>query len=140
MRNRSPSRRLEPIAPSDPAGAGAGEERPPGRGRGRARKALVTLAVIGIVAVPIVLGGLIALRSVFFVGTNDQGFVTVYRGLPYDLAFGIDLYQENYVSPITRDEVPARSRRAVTEQELRSQSDAYDLVRQLELGRLEEPR
>ena len=27
----------------------------------------------------------VALRSVYFLGTNGQGFVTVYRGLPYDL-------------------------------------------------------
>jgi PPM family protein phosphatase len=124
------TRRLQPIAPPED-----GDEEQPGR-RGRLRRLFVVLAVTALIAVPVGFGGLIALRSVYFVGTGDQGFVTVFRGLPYDLPFGIELYQENYVSPIPREQVPAGRRAAVTDQKLRSQDDAYDLVRQLELGQL----
>ena len=42
-------------------------------------------------------------RQVYFVGTNDGGLVTLYRGMPYDLPLGINLYQQEYASA-----VPAR--------------------------------
>ena len=39
--------------------------------------------------------GLYALsRQVYFIGTNDAGLVTLYRGVPYELPFGIDLYEQ----------------------------------------------
>ena len=124
------TRRLQPLDPDRPS-------EPPRRRRPWARRALVATLVFGFVVVPIALGCLVALRSVYFLGTNGDGFVTVYRGLPYELPLGVDLYQENYVSPITADNVPAGRRTVVAGQELRSQDDAYDLVRQLELGRLQ---
>jgi protein phosphatase len=128
-----PTRRLEPIVP---------DEREPTGGRRRPwlRRLWITLGVLGFVVFPIALGGLVALRSVYFVGANEQGFVTVYRGLPYELPLGVDLYQENYVSPITRDRVPAGRRAVVSSHDLRSQEDAYDLVRQLELGQVQGTR
>ena len=128
-RERTMTRRLQPIAPAEHAG----QERPRRR---RLRKLFIGFAVAALVAVPIVFGTFLALRSVYFVGAGEQGFVTVYRGLPYDLPLGIDLYQTNYVSPITVDQVPRGRRAAVTDQELRSQNDAYDLVRRLELGQV----
>jgi PPM family protein phosphatase len=129
------ARRLQPLRTGGQAGA-------PGRGtrRPRLRRALIVAAVVGLVGVPVALGSLVAVRAVFFVGTNEQGFVTVYRGLPYELPLGIDLYQENYVSAIPDTEVPAGRREAVTSQELRSQEDAYDLVRRLELGQIQGTR
>jgi protein phosphatase len=127
----SMTRRLEPIVPTAARGAA------PARRSPWVRRTFVALAVTGFVLVPIALGSLLALRSVYFLGVNGDGFVTVYRGLPYELPLGVDLYQENYVSPITQDRVPAGRRLVVTEQELRSQDDAYDLVRRLELGQLQ---
>ena len=128
------TRRLEPIAPPEPEG----RRRSPARRR--LRRALVVLAVIALVALPIAFGVMLAVRSVYFIGAGEQGFVTVYRGLPYDLPLGIDLYQENYVSPITVEQLPRGRRASVTSQELRSQSDAYDLVRALELGQVNAAR
>jgi hypothetical protein len=84
--------------------------------------------------VPLVIGSLIALRSVFFIGLNEQRFVTVYRGLPYDLPLGVELYQENYESGVPERLVPPARRTIVLDQKLRSQDDAYDLVAQLERG------
>jgi protein phosphatase len=122
------SRRLEPVAPAAP---------PPKR-RSRGRRLLVVLGVAAVVAIPVFFGVAAAIRSVYFVGADEQGYVTVFRGLPYELPLGIDLYETNYTSPITRDQVPAGRREAVlSDQELRSQSDAYDLVRQLERGELD---
>ena len=39
-------------------------------------------------------------RQVWFLGTDDGGRVALYRGLPYELPFGIELYEERYASPI----------------------------------------
>ncbi len=121
--------RLKPIPPPAPD--------PPERKRsGWARKALIVLSILGFVGVPLALGTLIALRSVFFVGVNEQQFVTVYRGLPYELPLGIDLYQENFESGVNIEQVAPRRREALLDQQLRSQDDAYDLVATLERGGL----
>ena len=124
----TPSRRLQPVAPPP-----RGESR---RRRPWVRKTLVLLGVLLFIGVPIAMGGLMAVRSVYFVGSDDSGFVTVFRGLPYELPLGIDLYQVNYRSGVHRDQVPARRREQLLDQELRSQDDAYDLVRQLERGEI----
>ena len=42
--------------------------------------------------------------QVYFVGQDDRGLVTLYRGVPYELPLGIDLYEPRYVSS-----VPART-------------------------------
>ena len=51
-------------------------------------------------------------RQVYFVGTNDAGLVTLYRGVPYDLPFGVDLYEEDYASARARPRDPGRAPRA----------------------------
>jgi hypothetical protein len=81
-------------------------------------------------------GGYLASRQLFFVGTNPDGVVTIYRGLPYDLPAGIKLYETFYVSGLPAAFVPADRRAKLLNNQLRSQSDASTLVRQLELGEI----
>jgi PPM family protein phosphatase len=113
--------------------------RPPRRRRARRhpiRRALTALAAVLVAAG--VLGGLyVASRQVWFVGTNDAGLVTVYRGLPYDLPLGIELYSEQYESGMPARAIPASRRGRILDHEWRSRSDADDLVRELEQGRIE---
>ncbi len=92
------------------------------------------MAVFGL---PLLLGAFIATQSVYFVGTNDEGFVTLYRGLPYDLPAGVDLYTPNFVSGVTTAELPVKVQETVASHELRSRDDGEDLVRQVERGTLE---
>jgi PPM family protein phosphatase len=102
------------------------------RGRGLLR------ATIALLLVGALLAGLYALsRQVYFVGTNDGGLVTVYKGLPYELPLGIDLYEEDYASGMPARAIPARRRARVLDHEWRSRDDAVDLVRDLERGRLD---
>jgi PPM family protein phosphatase len=82
------------------------------------------------------LGAYYASQTVYFVGVSNDGFVTVYRGLPYDLPAGVDLYTVNYESGVPVDELTPAQQRTVTAHELRSKDDAQDLVRQLETGEL----
>ena len=70
------------------------------------------------------LGAAYGIRQVWFLGTDEGGRVALYRGLPYDLPFGISLYDERYASPIQTSSLSGRQRGAVTGHDLRSRSDA----------------
>ena len=115
----------------------AGEKK---RERTRLASSVRTLAFLAIFGLPLLLGAFIASQSVYFVGTNDDGFVTLYRGLPYDLPAGVDLYTANFVSGVTTGELPTTVQKTVTSHELRSRTDGEDLVRQVERGTLEGQR
>jgi protein phosphatase len=110
----------------------------PRRPRWRARfaKPVAALAAVIVVLGLIGAGGYLASRQLYFIGTNAQGVVTVYRGLPYDLPAGIALYETYYVSGVPASVIPADRRSALLDNRLRSQSDAASLIRQLELGRI----
>lgn len=86
----------------------------------------------------IVLGGAVVgatagLRHVYFVG-EDRGLVTLYRGVPYELPFGINLYQTRYVSSVPVRGLTAVERRRLLDHQLRSRKDAGGLIRKLEEG------
>ena len=107
----------------------------PRRRRGRLKRVLKGLFVL--VLLGAVVGGLYALsRQVYFLGTNDAGLVTLYRGVPYELPLGIDLYDEEYASGVPARAIPARRRERVLDHEWRGREDAVDLLRALERGQL----
>jgi len=108
------------------------------RERRRGRRALTVLVVALVVLIPVGIGAWTAVQAVYFVGATEDGFVAVYRGLPYELPAGIELYRTNYVSGVPVEEVPPGRREALLDHTLRSHDDASDLVRELELGRLSE--
>jgi protein phosphatase len=121
--------------------AGTSPRRPPGtpRAKGPLPRRIKLLAATA--ATLIVIGGLatagwLASRAVYFLGTNPNGMVTVYRGLPWDLPAGIHLYEQFYVSGVPAATVAPTRRRALLDHRLRSENDARNLVSQLELGRL----
>jgi PPM family protein phosphatase len=125
--------RAEPSADPAPRPGGPDrQEEAPGR-----RRRLGALVVVLLVLLPLLVGGWLASRAVYFVGTNENGLVTLYRGLPYDLPAGLTLYETYYVSGVPAREVPPDRRETLLDHQLRSQDDASDLVRQLELGRLD---
>jgi serine/threonine protein phosphatase PrpC len=114
----------QPSAPAAPPA-------PPPVKRSRARWPLAAAVVLIIVIAA--LGGLYAVtRQLYFVGTDNTGLVTLYRGVPYDLPFGVKLYTREYESSVPASVLPARQRSAVLDHRLRSRSDAVDLVRSLE--------
>jgi serine/threonine protein phosphatase PrpC len=121
---------VQPPAPRTAARAAPPRRRR--RGRSLLRGGVALLLVAGVLA------GLYALsRQVYFIGTNDAGLVTVYRGVPYELPFGINLYEEEYASGMPARAIPDGRRARVLDHEWRSRSDAVDLVRALERGRLD---
>ena len=121
-----------PPSAAPPAAPGRTPAAPPRKRRRRVGKVLIALAIVAIIG----LCAWIATRAVFFVGTDDRGAVTVFRGLPYELPAGIDLYSRHYTSGVTIGQVPQARRKTFTDHKLRSLDDASDLVRQLETGTL----
>jgi serine/threonine protein phosphatase PrpC len=102
----------------------------------RFAKPLAALVAAVVVLFLVGAGGYLASRQLYFIGTNSQGIVTIYRGFPYDLPAGIHLYETYVVSGVPAVLVPADRRGQFFDNQLRSQSDALNLVRQLELGRI----
>jgi PPM family protein phosphatase len=106
------------------------------RERVRVRKPVVAAIAVVVVLALVVGGGYLATRNLYFIGTDANGIVTIYRGLPYDLPAGIHLYETFYVSGVPASLVPADRRGALFNNNLRSESDAANLVRALELGQV----
>jgi len=102
--------------------------RSPRRGLRRALKVLAAFAVLAAVA----FGAWYGNRQVWFLGTDSAGRAALYRGLPYELPFGIQLYEERYASPIQTGALPSRRRDAVTGHDLRSRGDAISLIEEIE--------
>jgi PPM family protein phosphatase len=107
--------------------------------RKKRRRRIPGAAIAVLIALAIVLAGLwTASRAVYFVGVDDaSGIVTIYRGVPYELPFGIKLYERDYTSGVRLEQVPAARRATFTDHKLRSRDDAKNLVIELERGRLE---
>jgi PPM family protein phosphatase len=105
------------------------------RGRRSGGILLLTVAVI----LPLLVGAWLATRAVYFVGTEPSPGrpVTIYRGLPYELPFGIDLYETYYESGVPLADVPEERRAGFTDHKLRRRDDAEDLVIRLEKGQVE---
>jgi serine/threonine protein phosphatase PrpC len=117
-----------------PGSAGSGQER--GRRRRRLRHAGVlafALVVLGVLSS----AAYLALQSVYFIGTNSRGLVTMFDGLPYRLPGNLALYSSRYVSGVSASTLSAERRRKLLNHSLRSESDAASLIRSLELGQLE---
>jgi hypothetical protein len=79
-------------------------------------------------------GAIAGSHQVYFIG-EERGLVTLYRGVPYDLPFGIELYQTRYVSSVPVRALTPVERRRFLDHQLRSKHDASDLVLRLEEGR-----
>jgi protein phosphatase len=117
-----------PVPPEPPRRA------PTRRRRRTFRRVLVTLVVLMLLTGAVV-GAVAGIRSVYFVGQDDRGLVTLYRGAPYELPLGIDLYETEYVSSVPARTLSPTERRRLLDHQLRSREDAADVVRELERGR-----
>ncbi len=91
---------------------------------------LLLLVVIG----AIVFGSTYGLRHVWFLGTDEAGRVALYRGIPYELPFGIKLWSEKYSAPVQTSALPEKRRDAVTGHSVRSRADAVKLLEEIERG------
>jgi PPM family protein phosphatase len=126
--SQAPPRRTAPLP------EGQGQPSPPRRPRGRARRLLKPLIVVAVLLAFFGTAAFVAIRGVFFIGLDANRSVTIYRGIPYEAPFGIDLYTRHYTSGVRIDQVPVARRETFVAHKWRSLDDAEDLVRQLETG------
>ncbi|HEX8752689.1 MAG TPA: Stp1/IreP family PP2C-type Ser/Thr phosphatase [Solirubrobacterales bacterium] len=108
--------------------AAAATAKPRRRRLKTAAKALAAVVLVAAVA----FGAWYGNRQVWFLGTDGAGRVALYRGLPYELPFGIQLYEERYASPIQTGALQGRRLDAVTGNDLRSHGDAVSLLEEIE--------
>ncbi|HUA12020.1 MAG TPA: Stp1/IreP family PP2C-type Ser/Thr phosphatase [Solirubrobacteraceae bacterium] len=127
-----PRGRLTPRTAEIPAAQAAVPR--PRRNVTRARNLLIAGSLIALL---VVVGLYEAIQSIYFVGTNGRGLVTIYQGLPYKLPAGVPLYSTVYVSGVPASAVPAHARTQVLDLHGRSEQDAREVVRGLELGHFE---
>jgi serine/threonine protein phosphatase PrpC len=123
-----------PVAVRRPRAPAPTAVQAPRRRLRRALGALAALAALGLV----VAGGYLASQSVYFIGTDSRGLVTMYRGLPYQLPGGIKLYSSSYVSGVSAATLGPARRRSLLDHTWRSEADAGTLLRSLELEELSE--
>jgi serine/threonine protein phosphatase PrpC len=116
------------------AGAAARERRDklgaksPRRGLRTAVKLLAVVALLAAIA----FGAWYGHRQVWFLGTDDSGRAALYRGLPYELPFGLKLYEERYASPVQTETLPRVRRESVADHDFRSREDAISLIEDIE--------
>ncbi len=96
--------------------------------------ALVTLAVLG----ALLAGAYVASQSVYFVGTNSRGLVSMFQGFPYELPGGIKLYSSYYVSGVSVSTLGSQRRGTLLDHKLRSEANAGSLIHSIELEQLSE--
>src|SRR4051794_8141763 len=127
-------RRTVPLPDGTPPDA-----QPPVEPKRRRRRVAVGLIVVLVILAMVLSGFWIATRAVYFIGADQANgdAVTIYRGLPIELPFGIDLYTSYAGSGVPLQSVPAARRETFTDHKLRSKDDAENLVIQLERGQLD---
>ncbi|HEX2359160.1 MAG TPA: Stp1/IreP family PP2C-type Ser/Thr phosphatase [Solirubrobacterales bacterium] len=97
----------------------------------RRRRWLRALAIVAAVAA-VIAGALLIGRSIYFLGTDEDGRVAVYRGLPYELPLGVNLYSEQESIGVQAGALSPERQDVVTEHKLRSHDDAYDILADIE--------
>jgi PPM family protein phosphatase len=133
--NRPPTdtgRRGGPLQPRRPSP----ESQPSAHRRRRLRRAGTVGVVLGVLVL-LGSGVYVASQSVYFIGTNSRGLVTLFSGFPYELPGGVKLYSKAFVSGVGASTLSAQRRRTLLDHSLRSEGNATELIRSLELGQVE---
>jgi PPM family protein phosphatase len=102
------------------------------RPRRRPLRTVAKVLAAVVVLAAIAFGAWYGNRQVWFLGTDSAGRVALYRGLPYELPFGLELYDERYASPIQTGSLPPKRHDAVTGHDLRSRADAVSLIEEIQ--------
>jgi serine/threonine protein phosphatase PrpC len=126
-----------PVIPRRPRRPSPGEDPQLRRRRSRLHRALPLLVVLAVLGA-VLAGGYVAMQSVYFIGTNGRGLVTMFQGLPYELPGAIKLYSSYYVSGVSASTLSEQRRSTLLDHALRTEGDAGSLMHSLELEELSE--
>jgi protein phosphatase len=99
-------------------------------------KTVAVLAAVLFVLCLVGAGGYLASRQLYFLGTNRQGTVVVYRGFPYVLPLGIPMYETYYISGVPAARIPADRRATWLNHAMRDQTSAISMINALEQGQI----
>jgi serine/threonine protein phosphatase PrpC len=113
--------------PSGPRRGGAAVRRRRNWPRRTAKVLAVVLVTLGLAALAVW-----GARQIYFLGTDSGGRLALYRGLPYTLPLGINLYSEVYASPVQVNSIPTNRRDSATDHTLRFHDDAASLLQDLQ--------
>jgi PPM family protein phosphatase len=109
----------------------AGPDAATARTRRWPRRLAKSVAAVAVIAA-LVGAAIYGLHQVYFLGTDPGGRAALYRGLPYELPLGLELYMEIYSAPVQVSAIPASRRESATDHTLRSHDDAADLLTDLQ--------
>lgn len=126
--------RVQGFKPHIPAGFVQPAERE--RRFGLLGKTVAAFTALAVVLSLIGAGGYLASRQLFFLGTDSQGTVVIYRGFPYSLPLGIHMYELFYVSGVPASTIPVDRRGTLLDHAMRAQNNAESLVNAIELGQI----
>ena len=133
---------LTDLPPVAPAPAPEVEAEAPARAvkpRRRWGRRLLWTA-LGLAFVALVIGGAIyGLSRAHFVGAGEDGSVTVYQGVPFDLTGEVGLYRERYVSRLQAAQLSPEERSELFDHRLTSYDSARARVSVYEAEALPEP-
>ena len=113
--------KAEPVAaPSRPGGRGEDGRAGAGGSSGRRSPSPSSPCILG--------GALFGLSRAYFVGADEDGNVTVYQGVPFDLSDGVGLYRERYVSRLQAAQLSPDERAELFDHQLVSYDRALSRV------------
>ena len=106
----------------------------PPRAATRKRRVVAGAKILAaiVVSLGLALAAVFGIRQIYFLGSDGGGRLALYRGLPYDLPLGIELYSEVYAAPIQVNSIPADRRDSAVDHTLRFHGDAVDLLKDLQ--------
>jgi protein phosphatase len=141
-----PGSNTSAARPQTAAGANGNGQAPPEaspskafdsrRAQSKKSRRWVGAVIVSVVLLIGIFGAIVGSLNVYFIGGNEKGLVTVYRGLPYDLPLSISLYTRDFVTTVPVSELPASTRAKILDHKLRTRSDALDLAQQIEQGKV----
>lgn len=121
---------ISPASRQTAGVGGAGTSVPRER---RRTGAIVARLAVGFAILAVVAAGLFYVsQQVWFLGTDSAGRVALYQGVPYELPFGISMYEEKYSTAVQTDELSPQRQESVTGHSLRSKDDATSLIEDIE--------
>jgi PPM family protein phosphatase len=120
-----------PLEGGVPVSSPISRRRPPKVSRRRRIFGVVSALLVVLAAVAVIW---VVDRQFWFVGTTDTGQVALYRGLPYELPLGINLYSEQRVSAVPATSLNTQQRRYVLAHHARGRGDSVALFDQIDAG------